>query len=166
MLSSAMIRRDGRGYVLEVEDVLDVPIERVAPFFERPENLEAITPPFLAFSIRTPSPVPMHDGALIDYVVRLHGLPMRWRTRIEDWSPGRAFTDVALRSPYAYWIHRHEFEPLAGGRTRVTDRVRYAPPLLPLSRPVHALFVRPTLERIFAFRRGRVRELLAKEARA
>ncbi|MBK7877409.1 MAG: SRPBCC family protein [Planctomycetes bacterium] len=135
-------------------------MERVAPFFERPENLEAITPPFLNFSIRTPSPVPMHDGAIIDYVVRLHGLPMRWRTRIEGFVPGRAFTDVALRSPYAYWIHRHEFEPVGPGRTRVRDRVEYAPPLLPMSRPVHALFVRPTLERIFAFRRARVRALV------
>ena len=159
------IERHRRGYVLEAEELLDCPHARAAAFFERPENLEAITPPLLRFRILTPSPVPMHEGARIDYVVRVHGLPMRWRSRIERYEPGRAFTDVAERSPYAYWIHRHEFLP-AGERTLVRDRVEYAPPLMPFSRPLHALFIRPTLERIFTFRSRRVRELLGQGAGA
>ncbi len=129
-----------------------------AEFFERPENLEVLTPPFLNFRIVTPSPIEMREGARIEYVVRLFGVPMLWRSRIEGYAPGRGFTDVAERSPYAWWIHRHEFEACDGG-TRVRDRIDYAPRFGPLGRLAHALFVRRMLERIFAFRERRMREL-------
>jgi hypothetical protein len=87
------------------------------------------------------------------------GLPLGWLTRIEEWEPKRSFTDVQLRGPYARWIHRHDFVPDAGG-TWVRDRVEYVLPLAPLSDPGHTLFVRPTLERIFAYRRGAIARLL------
>ncbi len=124
-------------------------------FFADAANLQAITPPFLDFRILTPLPVEMRVGARIEYRLRLMGWPVSWFTRIEEWEPGVGFTDVQLRGPYARWVHRHRF--LAEGTgTRVLDRVEYALPLAPLSAPAHALFVRPTLERIFAFRREAV----------
>lgn len=152
------IQRLARGYRLESEQTLPIPPGQAAEFFERPENLEVLTPPFLNFRIVTPSPIAMCDGARIAYVVRLFGVPMRWESRIEGYEPGRGFTDVAVRSPYAWWIHRHEFEACDAG-TRVVDRVDYAPRFGPLGRVAHALFVRRTLERIFAFREQRMREL-------
>ena len=100
-------------------------------------------------------PVEMRAGTLIEYRLRLAGLPMGWLTRIEEWEPGRGFTDVQLRGPYARWVHRHRFEPDGAG-TRVLDRVEYALPLAPWSAPVHPLLVRPALERIFAFRRAAI----------
>jgi hypothetical protein len=87
------------------------------------------------------------------------GLPLGWLTRIEEWEPNRSFTDVQLRGPYARWIHRHDFVPHDGG-TWVRDRVEYSLPLAPLTDPAHALFVRPTLERIFAYRRSAIVRLL------
>lgn len=159
MLSRMDIRRHERGYRLECEQLIDVPLDAAAEFFESPENLETITPPFLNFEILTPRPIAMRDGARIEYRVKLFGVPMLWRSRIEGYEKGRAFTDVAERSPYAYWIHRHEFSAEGARRTRVRDRVDYAPAFGPLGRVAHALFVRRMLERIFAYRCAKLDEL-------
>ena len=93
------------------------------------------------------------EGTRIDYRLRLHGVPIRWRARIDRWEPDRAFVDRQRAGPYAQWIHLHTFTTADGG-TRIRDRVDYVVPPDPLSRPVGALFVRPTVERIFAHRRG------------
>jgi ligand-binding SRPBCC domain-containing protein len=107
------------------------PVDRVFDFFSRAENLEAITPPWLRFRIVTPTPVEMREGALIEYSLRLRGLPIRWLTRIEEWRPPHRFVDVQLRGPYLLWEHTHEFSSRDGG-TEMTDAVRYA---LPFGRP-------------------------------
>jgi ligand-binding SRPBCC domain-containing protein len=133
-------------------------------FFADAANLEAITPGFLNFRILTPLPIEMRAGALIEYRLRLMGVPLGWLTRIEDWAPDRAFTDVQLRGPYATWVHRHTFAPLDGG-TAVRDRVEYSLPFEPLSAPVHALFVRRTVERIFAHRRIAIARVLGDDDR-
>jgi hypothetical protein len=42
----------------------------VFEFFSIAHNLERITPPWLRFEVRTPEPVRMQAGALIDYRLR------------------------------------------------------------------------------------------------
>lgn len=148
-----------RAHVLERYQVVARPREEVFAFFAEPRNLEAITPGFLRFRILPPVPTDIAEGTLIDYQLRLYGLPFRWRTRIASVEPGRSFVDVQLRGPYALWEHTHRFEDVPWG-TRVTDRVRYTLPLGPLGALAHPLLVRRTLERIFDHRRERVVELL------
>lgn len=138
---------------------LPADLDRTFAFFSDARNLEAITPDFLHFRIVTPLPVEMREGARIEYRLRLFGMPVDWLTRIEEWRPGHGFTDVQVRGPYAQCIHQHRFTPQNGG-TLVEDRVDYRVPLAPLSSPVHALFVRPTVERIFAHRREAIARLL------
>jgi ligand-binding SRPBCC domain-containing protein len=98
----------------------------------------------------------MRQGALIEYRLRLHGVPIRWLTRIEEWAPGERFVDVQLRGPYALWHHTHEFEPAGDGRTLMRDTVRYALPLGPLGVLAHRLFVARDIERIFDHRQETV----------
>ena len=101
----------------------------------------------------------MGVGALIDYRLRLHRVPLRWQSRIEAWESNRLFVDRQLRGPYRLWHHRHEFEDL-GGATLVRDRVRYALPLGPLGTLARRLLVARDLERIFEYRRQAVGRLL------
>jgi len=147
-------------YRLEQTQIIPRPLAEVFAFFSDAYNLEAITPPFLRFRILTPRPIAMAPGTLIDYQLQLFGVPFRWRTRVEEFEPGVRFVDVQLEGPYALWRHTHEFEATAGG-TRMRDLVRYALPLGPLGALAHALFVRRTLGRIFAYRRTRIAELFA-----
>ena len=148
-------------YTLTREQRLPGTPSDVFRFFSDAGNLEAITPPSLRFSIVTPRPIEMRAGALIEYRLRLRGLPISWLTRIEEWEPGVRFVDMQLRGPYALWHHTHTFEPDGPGATLMRDTVRYALGGGPLGAIPHALFVRGELEAIFDYRMGRVPGLLA-----
>jgi ligand-binding SRPBCC domain-containing protein len=138
-------------HTLVREQRLPRPPEDVFPFFADAGNLEAITPPWVSFSVITPRPIDMRAGALIEYRLRLHGLPIRWLTVIADWEPGVRFVDTQIRGPYALWHHTHEFERDGGG-TLMRDTVRYALPYGPLGSLAYALFVRRDVARIFDYR--------------
>ncbi len=127
------------------------PPEAVFPFFADAHNLEALTPPWLSFAILTPAPIAMAVDTRIDYRIRLHGVPMRWRTRIARWEPPFAFADEQLRGPYTLWHHTHTFTPCDGG-TVLGDEVVMRPKGGPLAPLVQALVVRRDVERIFRFR--------------
>ncbi len=137
---------------IAVQD-LPAPRDQVFAFFSDPANLEALTPPWLAFEVLTPAPLPRGEGAVFDYRIRVRGLPIRWRTLIESFVPGERFVDRQIAGPYALWHHTHRFEDLPGGGTRMTDQVRFRLGWGPLGRLVAALWVRRDVERIFAYRR-------------
>ena len=128
-------------------------------FFAEAGNLERITPPWLRFELLADQPARMGAGTLIDYRLRVHRVPIRWTSLIEEWEPGRGFVDRQLRGPYRLWHHRHSFVAVDGG-TEVRDEVDYALPLGHLGELAHPWFVRRDLERIFAYRHQAVeREL-------
>jgi ligand-binding SRPBCC domain-containing protein len=135
-----------------------LPREQVFAFFADAANLERITPRELAFRILTPQPIPMHEGALIDYRLRLFGVPLRWQARIARWQPPIGFVDEQLRGPYRVWRHIHRFHD-GGATTTVEDVVHYGLPLAPFGEIFHPL-VRLQLERIFRFRQSAVRSYL------
>ncbi len=140
--------RERRGYRLTAELLLAEPREQVFEFFADAYQLEAMTPPWLNFTVQTPRPIAMQDGTLIDYSLRVYGLPIRWQSRISHWQPPQQFVDEQVKGPYRRWHHLHAFEEVEGG-TLVRDVVDYA---VPLSFLVHP-FVRRDLIRIFNFRR-------------
>lgn len=156
-----------RTYTTQLD--LPRPIEDVFTFFADAHNLQEITPPWLDFRVLTPAPIDMRAGALIDYRLKLRGVPIRWRTRIAAWEPpgsratGQArFIDEQLKGPYHLWHHEHTFEEMrdASGRviTRCIDIVNYAVPGWVLEPMVHSLFVRRDVERIFEYRQARMIE--------
>ena len=133
---------------------LPLPPEKLFPFFADASNLEALTPPWLNFKILNPTPVAMREGALIDYRLRVHAVPVRWRTHISAWQPPHRFVDEQIRGPYRQWIHEHRFEPRDGG-TLARDVVRYA---VPFDFLAHRWLVRPDVEKIFAYRAQELRK--------
>jgi ligand-binding SRPBCC domain-containing protein len=150
-----------RVHLLEREQRVEVPIERAFAFYSESANLEPMTPPWLHFHVTTPGPFTMEAGTLLDYRLRLHGVPLRWQTRIETWNPPLGFVDTQAKGPYALWEHTHRFEEDGEGATSIHDSVRYAIPFGPLGAIAHRLFVRRDLERIFDFRRDALTRLIA-----
>lgn len=134
------------------------PPDEIFPFFGEARNLEALTPPWLKFEVFTPAPIVMRVGTLIDYRIKVHGLPIRWRTEIIEWTPPHRFVDVQLQGPYTLWHHTHTFTPREGG-TLCRDHVRYRPRG---GRMINWLFVRGDVQRIFDYRQQRLVELFGK----
>lgn len=144
---------------------LQIPLPRatVFSFFADAANLERITPPELNFAIVTPLPLCMHEGAEIDYRLRLFGVPFNWKSRITDWSPPDQFVDEQLAGPYHTWIHRHSFRDGAEGSTIIDDEVLYRLPVAPLGELAYPI-VKAQLERIFNYRQEMVQAILLAEA--
>lgn len=145
-----------REHLFQSEVWLPRPREEVFRFFGDVRNLQAITPPFLNFVVLTPAPIAMRAGALIDYKLRVRGIPLRWRTLIREWEPPFRFVDEQLRGPYRQWIHEHTFEERDGG-TLTRDVVRYS---VFGGALIDWLFVRRDVQKIFAYREKRLKELL------
>jgi len=146
-------------HVLHRELTLGLPREQVFDFFADAGNLERITPPELSFHIITPQPIDIRQGTLIDYKLKLHGLPMTWRTEITTWNPPFEFVDTQLRGPYAQWIHRHTFTEIDKDKTLIEDEVRYRLPLEPLGDLAHFI-VQSQLNHIFDYRQKTVMSVL------
>jgi ligand-binding SRPBCC domain-containing protein len=141
------------------EQLVHAPVDEVFDFFSLARNLGALTPEWLSFELLVPEDIPMARGTLIDYRLKLHRVPIRWRTLIEVWEPGVRFVDLQLRGPYRLWSHLHEFETRPEG-TLVRDEVLYALPVHPFGELVHPLLVAPDLRRIFDYRQTAVQRLL------
>ena len=144
-----------RSFVLRSSMVLEHSRETLFEFFSDAFQLQKITPHWLNFEIQTPAPISICQGCLLDYSIRLHGIPIRWRTEISSWDPPFSFTDRQLRGPYSLWEHLHTFESVPEG-TLAVDEVRYR---VFGGRLINRLFVEKDLVKIFTFRRMKMLEL-------
>lgn len=93
----------------------------------------------------------------MEHRLRIHGFPLRWRSKITEWDPPARFVDEQIRGPYRLWIHEHRFEERDSG-TLVHDHVRYA---VLLDFLLHRWFIQPDIQRIFAYREKKLREIFA-----
>lgn len=157
---------EANAYRLTAEVFLPRPREEVFAFFCDAFNLEEMTPSWMQFAVITPGPIDMHEGALIDYRLKLRGLPIKWRTEITCWEPPFRFKDEQLRGPYRFWRHEHTFEEVDGG-CLACDQVDYAVPGGKLAGGlIHKLFVGGDVRRIFEFRERTLREKFGARAEA
>lgn len=145
----------GAAYRLTARATLPRPRHEVFAFFSNAHNLELLTPKFLNFRILTPAPIDMRVGARIDYRIRLHGIPIKWKTRISVWEPDERFVDEQIRGPYRYWHHEHLFED-AGHQTVMTDVVNYS---VWFGAIIHPMLVKKDLLRVFEYRANRILKL-------
>lgn len=138
-------------HILERKQIINCPIKEVFDFFADAVNLERITPPELNFQITTPQPIDIKKGILIEYQLKLRGIPIKWKTEITEWNPPHSFVDTALKSPYKQWIHLHTFEEGKNGETIMRDKVRYRLPFEPFGDLAH-WYVKKELKYIFDYR--------------
>lgn len=131
----------------------------VFEFFADAANLEVLTPPWLRFKILTPQPILMRVGVLIDYRLRIRGVPVSWQTEITAWQPPFRFADRQNRGPYRKWLHEHRFETKDRG-TLCIDEVEYE---VPGGWLVDWLLVRRDVAKIFDFRRKKLQEIFGEK---
>lgn len=141
----------------EVQQYIPKHIGDVFNFFADAGNLEKITPPNLNFHIEKMSTPEIEAGTVIDYKLRIRGVPVKWKTEIESWSPPHLFADNQVKGPYSRWYHVHQFETLGNG-TLMTDSVIYKLPLGVLGRIAAGSFVESDVRNIFEYRRKIIQE--------
>ncbi|MBY0315119.1 MAG: TIGR01777 family oxidoreductase [Bdellovibrionales bacterium] len=136
-----------------------LPREKVFGFFKDAYNLQKITPPSLDFNVLHMSTPEIQEGTLITYKLKIHGVPVQWKTLIETWEANKRFVDTQIKGPYSLWHHTHTFEDLGNG-TLMTDQIIYKLPLGLLGRTTAQAFVDSDVDKIFNFRRDSVGQYL------
>ena len=148
-------------YTLHKEIEVEASLDKVWEFISHPQNLDRITPDDMEFKIVTEVPDQMSNGLLVEYRVRIPLMGWQvWVSELKHIEPGRYFVDEQKIGPYRFWYHEHRIEP-AGDKVKVIDHVSYEVPFGFIGRIGHALFIRPTLERIFRHREKMFKDLLA-----
>ncbi len=140
---------------------IPAPIEEVFAFFSKAENLNLITPPDLQFKIVWPFTPVMYKGLLIDYQIKLQGIPMKWKTEITHWNPPYSFQDTQLKGPYLLWKHLHVFTR-NGDSTVMADKVYYRIPGWVLEPIFYKVFIQQKLNRIFDYREKAIQEIFLR----
>lgn len=134
------------------EIVLPRPVSEVFALLSNPHNLDGLTPPWVSFALAGEVPWPLRGGDRVAYRFRWHGLPLPWVSEIVSWRTDRELTYRQARGPYRAFVHRHDFSPTREG-TRVADRIRFEV----FGGSLVAGIVRKDLDRLFAWRRDRLR---------
>jgi uncharacterized protein (TIGR01777 family) len=127
------------------------PKTNVFSFFSNEMNLEKITPSFLNFKVLGKSTEALDEGTLIDYKLNIHGVPVKWKTRINHFHENESFIDEQLKGPYSKWVHYHEFKTLRNG-TLIKDKVIYKVPFGSLGNLLVGWLVKKDVRNIFNFR--------------
>ncbi|HEX7260302.1 MAG TPA: SRPBCC family protein [Luteolibacter sp.] len=140
-------------YTLVQEQCLPISRNDAWEFFATPRNLKELTPPEIGFEIVTQPGDRLYDGQIICYRIKI--LPFVWRpwvTEIKSLHEGKSFVDEQRFGPYQFWHHHHSFEVVPGGVV-MRDLVHYGLGFGPFGEIANSVFVRPTLERVFRFRK-------------
>jgi ligand-binding SRPBCC domain-containing protein len=144
--------------ILHKTTIVNAPLEKVFDFFSDAKNLETITPPFLQFKILNQSTSKIQKGTKFTYRLKIHGVPIKWTSLIEEWVPNSHFVDSQLSGPYKKWRHLHIFKSTPEG-TWMEDTVNYRVHLGLFGQWLTGSWVRKDVESIFAFRETKVRSI-------
>jgi len=126
-------------------------IENVFDFFSAAKNLEEITPDFLNFKVKNMSSKEIEKDTIINYKLKIHGIPASWQTQITEWVPLKMFVDNQNKGPYTLWNHTHMFTPLENG-TLIEDRIKYKVPGHLIGLLALGSFIRKDVSQIFRHR--------------
>ncbi len=131
----------------------------------RPGALERLTPPWERVQVLRRSGG-IADGGTVELRIGRGPLARRWVARHRDAVAPSGFVDEQVEGPFASWVHEHRFEPAEAGRTRMLDRITYAPPFGAAGALADSLLIRRRLQRTFRYRHAIVAEDLAAHRRA
>ena len=147
-------------YSLQGLQKVPAALETVWAFFSDAKNLLAVTPPEL--NLKVTNRIygdTVYAGQVMTYdVTPLLGIPLSWMTEITHVHAPDYFVDEQRKGPYKLWHHQHHFKTIEGG-TEMTDLVHYRLPFGFIGNIANALLVKKELEKIFAYRYGKIVEL-------
>ena len=135
------------------------PLAEVFDFFLQPANLLRVSPPELHMEL-VEGPERLQLGAVVTLKGRRWGLSQRVVSEVIAFEPNVLFIDQQRQGPFRQWKHTHRFAALAEG-TQVQDTIEFEPPGGLLGLLVTENFIRRDLEKVFAYRAEKLRQILS-----
>lgn len=139
--------------------VINAPVERVFAYYTDLDKLARMAAGDITMRVAK-ADTPLREGSRVFFVLghRAFPLEVRWEAVISAFEPGRLFEDRQVRGPFSHWVHRHEFEDLGDGRTRVTDTIEVGAPLGVFGRMAERILVGGKIQQLFQQRQAVMRE--------
>jgi ligand-binding SRPBCC domain-containing protein len=112
---------------------LEAPAREVFDFHLQPKNIARVNPPWIKV-LSLEGPERLTPGAVLKLKVSSLGVPQSWEVKVlavEDFSgnPAKAsILDEAVKGPFPFWRHLHEFWQAQDGTTGLVDRIEFLPP--------------------------------------
>ncbi|KQL56832.1 SRPBCC family protein [Shouchella oshimensis] len=152
-----------RVYMLKREQLLAISLDDAWAFFSSAENLQAITPSYMKFTITNSPGEHIYPGQLITYKVSpLLSIPLTWITEITQVVDQSYFIDEQRFGPFKLWHHQHHFSETEKG-VKMTDIVHYSLPFHFIGQLAHSITVKSRLEEIFEYRYNILEERFNKK---
>jgi ligand-binding SRPBCC domain-containing protein len=112
----------------EYRSTFDAPVGRLWRFYMAPAALERLTPPLIPFRVVNAGSGRVADGSVVGATVGRWPLRSRWTALHAAVRAEESFVDIALESPFRYWVHLHQFEAEGDSRSRLIDVIWFLPP--------------------------------------
>ncbi len=130
--------------------LINAPVKVVWEFYERPDILERLTPPW------QPVQIIRHDGgldvgAVSEFRIWLGPFPVQWVSRHTVCVAYEKFIDEQQVGPMDSWKHEHRFKQ-EGNQTRLIDAIEFSIPGGWFTNWVLGLWVKSRLEQMFEYR--------------
>ncbi|WP_428389568.1 TIGR01777 family oxidoreductase [Mucisphaera sp.] len=144
---------------------MPVSAEELYAWHARPGAFERLTPPWQRVEVLRRSGG-IEDGARIDLRIYQGPIPTIWKIEHRNHVSGEQFEDHLLEGPFPVFRHRHRFESLGGGRSRLIDSIAFEMPGGRVTELVAGRWLLGQMRRAFAWRHAVTRADLAAHAEA
>lgn len=129
----------------------------VFAFFAQPALLVGLAPPELRLEL-VEGPERLQPGSRLRWKARRWGVSQHLVSAVTVFEENARIVEEQLQGPFARWVVERLFEP-SGAGTRLREGIDFEPPGGMLGRMVTADAVRADLERLAAFRDGKLKAL-------
>lgn len=136
---------------------IEASVERVFAFHEEPSAIKLLTPPWERVEfVKIAESLKPGTRTIIKLFVG--PFSKTWIAEHTEYIPNQLFADTQISGPFAYWYHRHRFQPTERATTIYTDEVEYRLPVGWLGELLAGGFAHTKLERMFDYRHKVVAE--------
>jgi ligand-binding SRPBCC domain-containing protein len=170
-------------HLIQFEQWVPAPLERVFLFFANPANLPRIMPPqsgteLIRLKLTSPPEIAEERGTVADptslagvgseivtsfRVIPFLPLRAQWTALITEFEWNHHFADIQKKGPFKNFHHRHELTAEVRGQatgTVVRDVIHYEVGFGWLGTLAQQLFIRRQLQRTFEYRQQALEKLL------
>ena len=123
-------------------------------------NLTYITPPDTKVELLTKDFKPI-ESQILKIKSTKYFIPMNWEVRIDKIDSPNLLVDIAIKSPFTFWEHKHIFIK-HGNMSELKDVITFKMPFGFLGKLLEG-FVKKDLQKMFDFRHKVTKEILERK---